>query len=279
MPDELLAPRCLICASEQARAVDIGVHRLWRCGLCDAVYHRPFDSAQAATRFAPEYFRGDASDGYADYLAEGPTLRRQAARYLRRLERVNEGRRLFDVGCAAGFLLREAESRGWQAAGADVSAWATDHARLAGLKVRTEAFDAVDGDAGEAGSRDAVTMLNVLEHCAEPARAVARARRMLAPGGLLCIETWDRDALVARMSGARWHQWSPERVTTWFNRRSLRRLLPETEWSWVSYGSVTRWISLARGLEVLGLPAPAAARGVELPYRLGDLVLLVARKR
>lgn len=259
--------------------MDIGPHRLWRCERCDAVYHRPFDEAQVATRFAPEYFRGDAPDGYADYLAEGPALRRQAARYLRRLERLTAGRRLFDVGCATGFLLREAEGRGWQVAGADVSAWAANQARLGGLDVRTEAFDAVDGDEAEAASRDAVTMLNVLEHCAEPSRAVARAHRMLARGGLLCIETWDRDALVARLSGAHWHQWSPGRVTTWFNRRSLQRLLPDAKWSWVYYGTVTRWITLARGLEVLRLPVPAAARRVELPYRLGDVVLLVARKR
>lgn len=257
----------------------VGPHRLWRCPACSAVFHRPFSPADAASRFAPAYFRGSVGDGYADYLAEGPTLQRQAGRYLALLASMTTGRRLFDVGCAAGFLLREARSRGWQVAGCDVSDWAVREAQAAGLDVRREAFDATSVEPAAEQTVDVVTMLNVLEHCAEPARAVERAWRMLAPGGLLCIETWDRQSWVARTLGARWHQWSPERVTTWFTRDALQALVGPPAWTWVRYGPVTRWISLARGLEVLGLPVPSGARAMDLPYRMGDLVMLVAKRR
>lgn len=255
---------------------------LRRCRACGLIQRAVgTDIERRTSLFDIGYFRGAEPDGYDDYHAEEPVLRRQARRYLRTIERLLDGKgAILDVGCAAGFLLDEARRRGWETRGCEPNRVLADEARSRGLgTVHAQLFDLGPAIPRAPRGEQCVSFLNVLEHCAQPRTAIARARDLLAPGGLLFIETWDRTALVARLAAARWHQWSPQRVTAWFDRRSLEALLPEAQWQWLHYGPVTRWISLRRGAEVVGLPIPQAVGQLHLPYRLGDLVTLIARRR
>lgn len=284
-PAALSATPCLVCSGPSRRFAVIRGFLLRQCEQCDLVFRRvqALPPAELAGLFGKTYFAGTETDGYVDYLATEAALRRQARRYLSLLERARGGKgTLFDVGCAVGFLLDEARQRGWQVAGCDPSPWASRYAReRLGLPIRIGAFDDEATDDARAAERDlsAVTFLNVLEHCANPARAVARAERALVSGGVVLVETWDRDSVAARLSGRRWHQWSPRRVQSWFNRSSLEALFPHRTWEWLRFGPVVRWLPLARGLEVVGAPPIGALGRILLPYRLGDLVALHVRKR
>lgn len=271
--------RCLVCDGPRVTPTRIGPETLLRCADCALVFHTRFAADRAPERFRPEYFTDSRDGGYSDYLAESAALRRQAATFLALLSRHVPTRSLFDVGCAAGFLLDAARRDGWAARGCDASRWAVDVARRDGLDVECVPFDAAAAARLESARYGAVTFLNVIEHCADPRAAIARARRLLEPGGVLLIETWRHDSVMARLAGARWHQWEPRHVVAWFTRRSLQALVPASEWEWLRFGVQVRWLSLARGLEVLRLPAPRFARRLLLPYFLGDLVVLLARRR
>ena len=279
-------PACLSCGAPHPRdAASIRGRQLWCCQTCDLVFHEVSRSDEAhAALFDSTYFLGSEPDGYVDYLASESALRRQARTYLRWIERATgTPGRLFDAGCAAGFLLDEARSGGWAVSGCDPSKWASQHAREAlALDVATVAFEHASTPhlvEESAGSLDALTFVNVLEHLTRPGVAIQHAESMLRSGGVLLVETWDRDSLLARVAGARWHQWSPEHVTSWFNRRSLRALVSPSRWEWMHFGAVTRWISISRALEVLGGRLASPFGDLLVPYRLGDLVVLLARKR
>jgi len=252
---------------------------------CTLLFHDVERSAtDHATLFNEHYFSGNEPDGYGDYLANEAALRRQARSYLSRIERLAGARsRLFDAGCAAGFLLDEARRRGWRVQGCDPSEWASQRARTRlGLEVETSLFEELLDTPSvrvAKGAFGAVTFVNVLEHCARPRAAIARAHALLQPGGVLLIETWDRDSWTARWTGRRWHQWSPARVTAWFNEHSLRALVHSDLWEWHDYGSVTRWIALSRGFEVLGVRPPRRLGSLLVPYPLDDLVVAVVVKR
>jgi len=56
---------------------------------------------------------------------------------------------------------------------------------------------------------DAVSMIQVLPHFIDPKRAMAVVANVLKPGGLLLVETWNRDSWTARMFGKNWHEYSP----------------------------------------------------------------------
>jgi glycosyltransferase involved in cell wall biosynthesis/SAM-dependent methyltransferase len=96
-----------------------------------------------------------------------------------------DGRQLVDVGCGGGHLLAAAERAGWRAVGTDVSREMCRVAR------KTSGARVVQADGGalplKSGGFGAVTLVNVLDHLADPARTLAEARRLLREGGSLAI--------------------------------------------------------------------------------------------
>lgn len=262
-----------------------------RCATCRLAF-APAEPApgELPALYAASYFRGD-SGHYGDYVAEEPAHRRQARRYLRRLAAAGRrGGRLLDVGCAAGFFLDEARRAGWSTRGIEVSEYASARARgLLGLDVLTSSF--VDAPLG--GEQfDVVTFFNVFEHLPNPRAVEARLARIVAPGGLVLLETWDSESLVARLLGARWHQWDPRFIPYYYSRRSLGIIFEPARWRSLRWAPAAKWISLDRGLEILGRVSHStvarrlldrASRGpfgrVDVPYFAGDLVLAWYERR
>lgn len=96
------------------------------------------------------------------------------------------GGRLLDVGCSGGFFLAHARARGWDGIGLEPSAQAAAHARGLGVSV-VEAF-LEDVDWTRLGRFAAVHAKLVLEHLADPAALLRRAREVLVPGGVICLQ-------------------------------------------------------------------------------------------
>src|SRR5438093_143180 len=151
-------------------------------------------------------------------------MRRNFDRRLALIERRVAPGALLDVGSALGFFVRAARARGWDARGIERSAWAAERAAASGVPV-------VHGDfltaALAPASFAAVTMLDVLEHTADPRAYVRRARALLRPGGVLAIETADLASPFARLAGRRYHFFTPPNHLTYFTRATLARLLAE----------------------------------------------------
>lgn len=93
--------------------------------------------------------------------------------------------RLLDVGCGGGHLVAAAAARGWRASGADLSHPACAVARKAsGAPVVQAESDALPF---RDDAIDALTLVNVLDHAADPGGVLAEARRVLGPDGTLAI--------------------------------------------------------------------------------------------
>ena len=238
------------------------------------------------TMYDERYFNG-AQDGYPDYLRDEAVHRRRALGYLRAIAREWPAPgRLLDVGCATGFFLDEARRQGWQATGCEVSAWAAEYAAVRlSLDVTVGPFP----NATLKGRRfDVVTFFNVFEQLPDPRESECALRDLVAPAGLVVLETWDADAFVARLLGSRWHQFRPRDTPIYLNRRSLTALFEPAHWELLTYRTHGKSISLRNGLHVLGVDLPAGDTPgsaaawlgrVTVPYRLGDLVWVVLRRR
>src|SRR5205085_11122433 len=92
---------------------------------------------------------------------------------------------------------------------------------------------------------DLVLMLQVLPHFVDPAAALQKAARLVRPGGHLLIETWDRESWTARLSGRRWHEYSPPSVLHWFSRGGVARLASAAGFEEVAIGRPSKWIAAA----------------------------------
>jgi SAM-dependent methyltransferase len=185
---------------------------------CRACGHMQLQRMPAAAELAEAY--GEAAD--FDYVEEEPGQRETARWVLTEVERWRAPGRLVDLGCWVGFLLAEAQERGWTGIGVEPSQFASRFAREdLGLDVKTA--DLLDADLGPEPF-DAAVMADVIEHLPDPGAALDRVARLLAPGGVLALALPDAGSRLARVMGRRWWSVIPTHVH-YFTRPSLRLLL------------------------------------------------------
>lgn len=124
-------------------------------------------------------FRGDPGD-----------IRRRLSVYLPDLAQVARGRPLLDVGPGRGEWLELVEQAGIRGYGVDADAQFVAAARARGQDV-VHADAVMHLQTAEPGSFDTVTAFHVIEHLHTDVlvELLVAARRALAPGGLLLLET------------------------------------------------------------------------------------------
>nr|MBI3613444.1 class I SAM-dependent methyltransferase [Nitrospirota bacterium] len=173
-----------------------------------------------------EYFALSHEDASgAQHLQHGAIKTATARLRLQLLGTAPSSGRLVDVGCGGGFFVRAATTGGWDAVGIEPS---IEAARCA---AQTQQIRIIAGRLEEtplvAGRFDVITMFDVLEHVASPKTFLEEARRLLAPGGRLVIETPNMAGWLPRLMGKR-HPWvRPPEHLTYFTPSTLRRLLEQ----------------------------------------------------
>ncbi len=92
---------------------------------------------------------------------------------------------ILDVGSGPGFFLKCGTDRGWDALGIEPSRQAAEHGRSLGLTIVQQFLSEQNVD--DFGLFDVVHMHEVLEHIGDPRQMLELARRLLKPGGILCV--------------------------------------------------------------------------------------------
>jgi 2-polyprenyl-3-methyl-5-hydroxy-6-metoxy-1,4-benzoquinol methylase len=172
--------------------------------------------------------------------ADGP-IRIQYERRVREIRACFPGDRVLsslDVGCDTGSFVRFLEETGkFRATGIDISESAVERGRKEGLDLRAGELSR-QGFAD--GSFDVITALDLLEHVSDPAAFLKEAYRVIAPSGVLILETPNFNGLVYRIGrllarapvGGRTVSALQERLwprfhVQYFTRKSLDRSLKE----------------------------------------------------
>ena len=95
--------------------------------------------------------------------------------------------RILDIGCCGGFFLRYFADRGWDVLGLEPGRsayeWATQKSRVPAKQMFFEL-----ASEAELGLFDAVHLAFVMEHVRQPKEFLYKVRRLLKPGGAVCIE-------------------------------------------------------------------------------------------
>jgi SAM-dependent methyltransferase len=206
---------------------------------------------------------------------------------LDRLVRHVPGGRLLDVGSANGTFLEVAAGR-FEAEGVEPEPGTSERSRRAGLKVTTGTVDEL---VPAAEAFDAITMFHVIEHLDSPRRALARVHELLAPGGVVLIETptVDNPWFALAPARGRWRQLIPDHYF-FFSRATLSELLGRTGFEPLEHEKVGRRVSLrfaADRARRAGVPAAGAVGAAVHALRLedrtvrlnpGDIMSVVARR-
>jgi SAM-dependent methyltransferase len=227
-----------------------------RCAVCGHMQVAEFPHGQTL-----EESYGEVSEGA--YLDEEDGQRATAARALDRIERHTGGPgAVCDLGCWVGFLLSEAQRRGWSAHGVEPSEFAAAFARERfGLDVQTGTLETAELSPG---AFDCVVMGDVIEHLPDPGTALDRIAALLRPRGVLYLALPDAGSAVARRLGSRWWSVLPTHVQ-YFTRTSLGRLLDAHGYTVEWMGTAPKAFTVRYYLERLeGYSQPAAAAAVTL---------------
>lgn len=231
---------CPVCGSTkvaQKYRIDRHNFSVHACARCGSEFQYPLPK-NADAYYDAGYYTGSASFSYQD--------ERQAERYhnfvhfarLKTIRAVSGSQhfKLLDVGCAFGAFARAAANFG-EAYGLDVSRFAIHEGNRISEQVNSSAI-LFQGDlthlpkSAQAkqifrpGSFSAITLIEVAEHLAEPRPALTAAYGLLAPGGVLVIQTANFEGLQAFDSGSAYHYYLPGHLT-YFTASGLKHMLTE----------------------------------------------------
>ena len=266
---------CSICESDRFRRVfHLDGYEISRCGNCTHL----FVSAGLATSdldsaYDRDYFQAMESGrttGYEDYLSNATDRLHGFGQRLAFIERQTGGKRgrLLDYGCAVGLFVKVARDAGWNAMGYERSEWAARYGRETfGLDIRHG--DGRDGlPFGE--PFDVVTLWDVLEHLEHPRRVLSHVAGLLAPGGLLALNTVNSSSMAARMAGVRWRHLHPPHHLQYFTKVSLRRLLADCGFTVLTLRS--QGVMLGADRDRSGMnPATRAIEALSTHWRVNPL--------
>jgi SAM-dependent methyltransferase len=225
-----------------------------------------------------------AMDDQDDPLMQSSPVVENARNRARWLKSLRPGGRLLDVGAGNGYFVGTARRQGFDAEGIDLSAQASAAAHALGVKVHAGDFLRSEE---VVGLFDIVTMWDVLCGFPDPHQALARARSLLAPEGLMVATICDRTSIMARLSGRCWPLLIPPVNLHYFSRESMNRLLATHGFSTMSFFHDGKRLSvrfvgqkLIRTLQLAPLERPVARlipASWQITMNLGDIATVVAQ--
>jgi SAM-dependent methyltransferase len=264
-----------------------------RCGSCRVVFvpEGLARTASGATIYESDtpVFLADGNDEY--YLDDESNLASAREKVAWIGQFVAGGGRLLDVGSGFGHFLKAASS-GYVASGLELGPVAVERAR-GHFGISCEVGSVYAMPPGLAGTCDAVTAWDFIEHVPDPIGALTAMRGALKPGGHVFLSTPDARSLAARGLGRHWHYLDPVQHIVLFGRETLGRALQQAGFepvAWRSFGHhyrlryvFDRLRYLHRGPlrwgATLGrtLATPVLDRPIYV--RLGDVLGVAARRR
>ena len=285
---------CLLCGRDDPTTMfEEPPYRVVRCQGCSLVYTLPrLTEEQLAAMYQTAYWQSDdAKDfGYTDYLKD-KDLYLNTYRMRREVitNRKPQPGRVLDVGSAAGYFLATMKEVGWETHGIELSKYMAEKSvEMFGLD-RVESGSITEVDL-EAGSYDAITFWDVIEHLEDPTPHLRAARDLLKDDGLLVIETQNVESRFAKVMGRKWqhykmaehlYHFSPKTVDTLLDRAGYRIVenTPKRGGKKVSFDFIRERVGKIHPvLSTLALPLKAIGSR-SLYVNLFDEMLIVAEKK
>ena len=217
---------CEVCGGDRSvplpapwdvlRCLDCGL--VFACGLASAGVTEPL--------YEEKFARGNKHPTYMfDGAAYAPRAGERWATLLQELERFRKPGRILDIGCSLGFLLHQAQERGWEAYGLEVSAYAANYAQQHfGIKIH---LGILEEHTYPHEFFDAVICSHVIEHVPSPRELLRRIHEILRPGGVALILVPTQFVSLSYKVLGRVRGEGPPKHLYFFSRRTLLALLQQ----------------------------------------------------
>ena len=203
---------CKVCGSPDARHKFNLTEKLkiFSCNTCQVLFMEPQLSDEEITILYSElYYKswgisGDSENEVSKQMKIDTFLLR-----LEEIKKYTSQGKVLDIGCATGFFLEAARSKGYDPYGIELSEYSS---RMAKKKFGdTAVFNGKLEDCDfQAGMFDVITMFDLIEHVRIPSEILTHASRLLKPDGIIMITTPDNKSLSNKLMGRRWTHYKKE---------------------------------------------------------------------
>jgi SAM-dependent methyltransferase len=225
---EAVRPYFFCTAVDRLRSIPGKLWQISRCRQCGFGWTEPLLGDDEVGGYYPPAYLGEIEHRIGEYLSGALQKSRSwrgEVEKVRLVESRLPGGRLLDVGCGDGKFLWALDPARWQRVGVEQS-----DAAVGLVKQRIPGINLLHGDIFHAGlqaeSFDVVTLWHVLEHLADPARALRRTAELLSAGGVVIVSSPSIDSLQAALFRRHWYGLDDvPRHLHHFSRNSLNLLL------------------------------------------------------
>ncbi|MES0491318.1 MAG: class I SAM-dependent methyltransferase [Leptospirales bacterium] len=208
-----------------------------QCAECGSFYRHPQPSDESAY-YDENYYTQKSDFSYMDERKIFAGSKHVWNARLKQIRKYHPTGKFLDVGCSfGGFTFTAAQY--FDAWGIDVSKYAIKEASAFLQKIakdddsknsvkglfQTELTTLPEKKLPE-NQFSVITMIEVLEHLKNPREHIAKAHKLLQPGGLLVIQTANMDGRQAVQAGLQYHYFLPGHLTC-FTARGLKQMLRE----------------------------------------------------
>ena len=254
--------------------------RLVRCRVCGLIFVNP---RLTERKIISSYEKGDESTYTLEAKARARTFRHS----LRIIKKYKNKGKLLDVGCAAGFFLKEAQTAGFEVLGVEpnrnLSSWGFKNL---GVRILGGSFEKFRFPAK---SFDVISFWDTLEHFCDPLSALRKANSLLKREGIVVVNYPDINSHSARIFGKNWWFITSGHLF-YFSETTLRRALSQAGFEVKESRPHTQLLSVAYLIHQIGrynrklakhLYSIACFMGLErilVPYRAGQR-MFIARKK
>ncbi len=217
---------CPLCQSQSQFLYNIDRNAgisfpIYICRRCAFQFRYPLPSEEETKAMYDQgYYEGTADYTYEDErkaLKYYDKVWRSRLKTLKRHLGTQSKHPVFlDVGCSFGGFAESAYRMGFQSFGIEISDFAREQAAQFAPHVRVYQ-DLSQAELGTA-SVDIITMVEVIEHIADPKTLIANLIDLLKPGGILMIQTANMDSRQAKEAGKDYHYYLPGHYS-YFSRR------------------------------------------------------------
>lgn len=230
-----------MCGGGSRHYVEVFGDALHRCSDCRLIFRFPYpDQAEMVRRHQTESYANHPYFAAGTHAAEGDGFGLHQT-FLSLLKKyLPSGGRVLDVGAGTGDFVAVGAGA-FEMSAVEPSPYLAEQIRQ---RTRAEVFQGAFEDFSPTAQYDAVLLMDIIEHAADPRTLLRQAAAVLRPGGLLFVCTVDSQALLYAFGPAAWwasrfsrkaryvlHRIFCEQHNWYFNRRVLAGVVREADFA------------------------------------------------
>jgi len=242
------------CPEEKEIVIKKNGHEILECKACGHRFCRIENNETHLKNVYSDSYFFEGKDGYPNYLEEKKILIKHGTRYANVMSKhIDKPGIILDVGCAAGFILKGFEQQGWTCYGIEPNKTMAEYGNKEfGFDIQIGSLESFETDK----KFDLITLIQVIGHFQDIDKAIKNTHNLLAPGGFVLVESWNRNSMIAKLIGKHWHEYSPPSVIHWFSDKTITELFEFYGFKLVNKGLPIKQIALKHAISLINNITP-----------------------